>query len=365
LLLIAHAPPFRRNNFGVLRILLALQVIVAHSPEVIDGNRSRELLTRVFGTLSLGEAAVDGFFLVSGYLITKSFVERPEALPYIIRRLARIVPGYLVSFWLCLLVLAPVAGADRRTFSLHGILHAIRSNLELREPDAAGIFHGLPIPALNGSMWTISYEFRCYLLVLVLAAIAALARLPVAKLRWAVLALTLAGLAVNAAGLVPWRTGPLTDITGMLIYDVRFFSVFGAGAAYYLFRDRIRYRDTWALAAGVVLAAAMFSNWTAEPAISLLGGYVIFWFALEAPALKLGAWAARNDLSYGIYLYAWPIQILLLWYWRSIGPWTMSLLTAAGASATGYVSWHAIEQPILDWAHRRTARVERPGTSDS
>lgn len=351
----AYAPQFRRNNFGVLRILLALQVILGHSPEIIDGNRSRELLNRVFGTLSFGEVAVDGFFLVSGYLITKSFVERPEALPYFIRRLARIVPGYLVSFWLCLLVVAPLAGADRRTYSLHGILHAIRANLELREPDAAGIFRGLPIPALNGSMWTISYEFRCYLLVLAVAAIAALVRLPVARLRWAVLALTLTGLAVNAAGLVPWRTGPLTDMTGMLVFNVRFFSVFGAGAVYYLFQDRIRFRGMWALAAGAVLVAAMFSKWTAEPAMSILGGYVIFWFALQSPALKLGSWAARNDLSYGIYLYAWPIQILLLWYWRSIGPWTMSLLAVLGASAAGYMSWHAIEQPILDWAHRKTA----------
>jgi peptidoglycan/LPS O-acetylase OafA/YrhL len=72
------------NHFNLVRLVLSLLVIFSHSFELIDGNRTREPLTMLFGTNSFGEFAVDCFFIVSGFLITKSWVDNPRLKPFLV-----------------------------------------------------------------------------------------------------------------------------------------------------------------------------------------------------------------------------------------------------------------------------------------
>jgi len=158
------------NNMGLLRVVLALLVIVSHSFELIGG-RSSELLVRMFGTMTFGEVAVDGFFLLSGYLIAKSYVHSRSVGSYLRRRVLRIYPGYVVSYCLCLLIVAPLSGATPITLSLLELVKRLVRLMLLEPPAIDGAFTGLLVPQLNVSMWTISYEFRCYLLVVVVGLI--------------------------------------------------------------------------------------------------------------------------------------------------------------------------------------------------
>jgi peptidoglycan/LPS O-acetylase OafA/YrhL len=86
-------PRDKNNNFNALRFWFASLVILSHAPELQDGDRRHELLTQIFGTISFGEMAVQSFLLISGYLIVKSWQERPQVAVFLTHRILRIYPG--------------------------------------------------------------------------------------------------------------------------------------------------------------------------------------------------------------------------------------------------------------------------------
>ncbi|MDB5685422.1 MAG: acyltransferase 3, partial [Rhizorhabdus sp.] len=88
------------NNIGFLRLMLAGAVIVSHSPGTIDGNGSREPLRMLFDNISLGDVAVDGFFMLSGYLIVQSMMTTPRLIDYLAKRVLRIYPAFILAYLL-------------------------------------------------------------------------------------------------------------------------------------------------------------------------------------------------------------------------------------------------------------------------
>jgi peptidoglycan/LPS O-acetylase OafA/YrhL len=334
----------RANNFGSLRLLFAGLVILAHAPELVDGNRSRELLTQVFGTLSFGEVAVDGFFLVSGYLITASYRDKRSFAAYVMRRVLRIYPAFVVASLLCIAVVAPLAGGNLAAASPLETL--LRLSLLLM-PVVPGAFAELPYPLLNGAMWTIPCEFGCYLLLGLVGTARALRR------RGRYLAL-LAGLGALLA--LRWLYLPVGhpgDALGALSEMIRLTFMFSCGGAFRLFADRIAYTRRGAGLAALLLLPLMFIPPLAEPAFAILGGYLIFWFAFAVRPNALSRATAQVDPSYGLYLYAWPVQNLLVARMPGSSPWTVALLTLAAAIPLGLLSWYLIERPMLQY---------RPGT---
>lgn len=344
----AKAVASRANNFGTLRLLFAALVILAHAPELVDGDRSRELLTRVFGTVSFGEVAVDGFFLVSGYLITASYRAKSSFTDYLMRRVRRIYPGFVVASLLCIAVVAPLAGGDLAAVSLPETLARLAL---LLMPVVPGAFADLPYPLLDGSMWTIPCEFGCYLLLGLVGTARALRR------RGRYLAM-LAGLSLLLV--LRWLYLPIGhpgDGLGSLSEMIRLSFVFACGGAFQLFADRIVYTGRGAACAALLLLPLLFSPPLAEPAFALFGGYLIFWFAFAVRPLALSRATAQVDPSYGLYLYAWPIQNLLIARMPGLSPWAGAALTLAAALPLGILSWYLVERPML----RRQGSAGRPG----
>ncbi len=338
----------RRNNFAAVRLALASLVILSHAPELVDGNRSRELLTRLFGTLSFGEVAVDGFFLVSGYLVLASHLRTPSLADYLAKRVLRIVPGFTVAFLLSTYLVGALAGGEPGAIPLWRVMRGL---LLLDQPRVPGAFAELHYPFVNGAMWTIPHEFRCYLLVPVLGALGVLA----GRGRYAALlaALALAYALRRDLAALPGLRG--LDLPSLL----RFALLFACGGAFRLWGERIRYTGRGAALAAAVLVPAMFSRSLAEPAFAVCGGYLILWFALAVRPLRPRAPADRPDPSYGLYLYAWPVQCLLVLYVPGLSPWAGAALTWLVALGLGLLSWRLVEAPALAQAPRLAALLAR------
>ncbi|TAL37329.1 acyltransferase family protein [Phenylobacterium sp.] len=345
----------RENGFGALRLLFASLVIASHTPQMFDGDYSREPLKALFGTISLGELAVDGFFLISGYLITASFMSDPKS--YLPKRVLRIYPAFVFCFLACVLVVAPLGGVDLRALSMGEWVKLGGQMLLLKTPDSLGVFPGLAIPALNGSMWTISYEFRCYLLAALLGVLGFYRR------RGLYLALTMMLLAANfafltpAGGVLEQLARPFNALLGQPQEAIRLTSVFMCGACLKLFP--IDYQGRFAALAAVALIPALFVPVLAGVALSTLGAYVLFWVAFKVTWKPLRTINAKDDISYGLYLYAWPVGNLLLFYWRDLNLVAHGLLTLAVSVLLGFLSWHLLEKHFMK-LKRYFERRERP-----
>ena len=339
----------RDNNFGLLRLVFASMVIVSHSPALLDGDRSREFLARIFGTLTGGDVAVDGFFLISGYLITKSFIDTPSVGFYMKRRIARIVPGYAVAFLISALCVGPFVGGES-ALTLSGIGRLLTQMATLLPPKVIGVFPGLPYNALNSSLWTIRFEFECYLAVAALGVLGLLRPQFWRAIAWVAAVL----LVLSVAGSVEGGHLVHEPLLPSLAKDTRFFMIFAVGAVYYLFRDRIKFSAMGAVAAALLLSATMFSWHLSEAGVTVFGGYLIFWFAFAVPPLNLGRFTRTDDISYGVYLYGFPVQQLIIWNFRTIDPWLLSLLALSIAGILGYASWMLVEKPALRLARGRS-----------
>ena len=337
----------RNNNFGTLRLLFAALVIVSHTQGMLDGNPDRDLLFLLFGTLPFGEVAVDGFFLISGFLITKSMIERTSLLSFAARRVARIVPGFMVVFWLCVLALAPFFTTEP-VFTPQVLADNVLLSLRLSIPTVPGAFSTAHFPMLNGSLWTIAWEFLCYMGVAALGVVGLLQ----ARFRW----LLAAGVVVALAIRIAWKLDTHGWHEGDFVNAVRFASMFGTGMLFHLFRDKVRYTTLGAGAAGVALFGLMFFEPLAETALTIFGGYLIFWFAFAVkqwPTSRL-----KDDISYGLYLYGFPVGQVLIWFWPHGNPWLIGLATFAGAIPLGFLSWTLIERPAMKLTERWLANLK-------
>jgi peptidoglycan/LPS O-acetylase OafA/YrhL len=329
------------NNFNFIRLVLTILVLLAHAPELIDGDRHREILTNIFHTLSFGELAVNGFFLLSGYLILQSWQRKPQFASFLKKRILRIYPGFIVASLVSIFIVTPLAIHPIDFWQPVDLYAHLQRLVFLDTPNVPdNVFQGNPYPKVNSSMWTIVHEFRCYLLVAILGVIGGLNR----ATGWLVMSGVVffvhnLPLAICFPQLSVEFAHHLSDL-------IRLLTFFCAGGCFYLLRDRIRYTKKYALLALGMAIFSLFSERLLHLILPTLGGYGFFWFAfLKIPSLKW--FHTASDISYGIYLYGWPTEKLLIWYFPALSPWAVFICAVGITAVCGFSSWHLVEKPCL------------------
>lgn len=336
----------RANGLNAVRLGLASAVIVHHSFELsgrhVQWEPAREALHSI---------PVDGFFAISGFLIVSSWARRPHWWPYLRARALRIFPGLYACLLVTAFVLAPLGlllGGDglpsgyapaAAAYVVDGL------NLRFDSYGIAGTPTGVPVPgAWNGSLWTLFWEFLCYLGVL------AAGLLGVLRWRWSISAVFVAA----TAGQVLVNAGVLDGFWPT--YGARFGLMFAAGALVWQMQDRLPVGRWWV--AGAVLAVALAL--VVLPDYRALAAFPLAYLVLRAGAgLRAPRWRMRNDLSYGVYIYGFPVQqVLALAGGARWGLPVYMVLSLAGTLPLAAASWWWVEKPAL----RLKMRGRRPVT---
>lgn len=337
----------KSNNFGFLRLFFASLVILSHSPELIDGNSNREFLDSIFGTITLGAMAVTGFFLISGYLITASLQNSRSISSFLIKRILRIYPGFIVASLVSIFLFAPLSGGWSliQNFSFNDWLKIPVKMLILTQPWVEGAFVSLKNPVLNASMWTIKYEFLCYLSILVLV-LTNFKKQLVLSTFLLTLTIYLCTVFFSYDLVIP---KPL-DLS--LYFYSKFFLAFNVGSIYYIYRNKISWSRNVNFIAFLLLVLSLLYEPIAHIGLVFFGSYIMFNFALNYKTTHLSKIGNKTDISYGVYLYAFPFQNLTIQYIPDISPNLLSIYTLIYAFIVGYISWIFIEKPFMNFKEK-------------
>ena len=333
------------NNFDALRLLAALGVWLSHGMFLYDGQSPSFLA----GTQSIGSACVLVFFCISGYVIQQSLQRNHDVRFFFSRRVARILPG----LWAAAAFSVFVVGWLATTLDSAAYWHNSQVwTTFINYASARALAHELPgvfthnhfAYSVNGALWTIKYELLLYVLLYVFA------RATHRHAGWAMAALllALACLLLGRAWQVQIGWWGLQDL---LVFGFAFFM--GAGLNL-LQAHRCR---------GSTLLALALLAWLATYGVAAIGAKTLLFvvavalgtlaLALRTPALRL-----RNDLSYGVYVYAFPIQqgvtqMAMQQQWPKLVCLGVSLLLVL---LVAWLSWRYLEQPALRKVQRYSQR---------
>ncbi len=332
------------NNFNLLRVLAAFAVLYSHSYALTDGKGAGEPFRVLLG-MSLGGIAVDIFFVISGFLVCGSLLRRQSAGDFLKGRFYRVFPALLVMVTLTVLVLGPLLTrlSLAEYFSAKEVLKYFYKNATLLGGvtyKLPGVFENNPYPlAVNGSLWTLPEELRMYGYLLALWLLLGLLRerrLP--AFRGAVLA-------VCAVALIMRLLEIARD--GQEEATLRLLSMFFAGAAFQVAARRVPldWRIFLVMLGGLIAAAAVDSRIFAALFV-LVVPYMVLFLAY-APGGAIRGYNRIGDYSYGLYLYAFPIQQALAALLPGIGLWSMVVLATLATMLCAVMSWHLVEKPAL------------------
>lgn len=341
----------RNNALNLFRLGLAAEVMLWHSFPTTGRMPPAAILQILF---SVG---VDGFFALSGFLITRSWLTHPRARTYLTARALRILPGFYVCLIFVAFVFAPLFAAIHGRSPWKILASAEPFEFVLKnsgviyvERYVGGTPFGVPDvgSGWNASLWSLIWELLCYLIVAVLGVVGLATR------RWVSPVILVLG--VVGALLLPPLTYPGVWTIPQL--TMRTTIMFAAGAFMYQWRDVIPAR--WSLVAVsvvIVLAAGLLPDYRVVAALPLAYAVIVSGSLIQNKRLNL-----RTDLSYGLYIYAFPTQQMLAsTALVALSPLVFFVFSMVATIPLAAMSWFVVEKRAMALKSRFEAREDSRG----
>lgn len=332
------------NNFNLIRFIAATLVLYSHSFPLTATGGGYEPLFKLVG-MSWGSVAVDAFFVTSGFLIASSFFERKSFLAFIWARILRIYPALILAVLFCALIV----GAMFTTYGLssylsdpqtHGYILKNSYLLSGVKFSLPGVFADNPYKnAVNGSLWTLPYEIKMYALLALIGSVVVYVQKYLGKplLKVFFLVMTVIVILLN---IVYHFQNNTTE------HSVRFFAAFFAGASFYLYREHVFLSSKAFLMFGALLLFSSIQQDLFFVVYSLSLPYLLLYLAY-VPSGMVRGFNKMGDYSYGIYIYAFPVQQSVAAMMPHISVQAMAVTSFVITFLLAFGSWHGVEKKCL------------------
>lgn len=336
----------RVNNFDFLRFIAASLVIISHS-SALTGHGTEPFAWLTRGQETFGGLAVGVFFVISGYLICASYVKTQNIFKYFYARILRIFPALIVV----LLIATYLVGSWATSLPLKDYLHNPATFDYLKSVYLYPMRFSLPEvvfssgkfgTAVNGSLWTLSFEFTCYIMVAILGLLKLLRK-------EIVLGLFIGALLVHQFqnNIFPNAdTGTFFPYINQAQF-IKLVTQFLSGMIFYLYKDNIVYSYKYFIIGSFAFIFSCYYGVGYQFLFPTIGAYLIFYLAY-CPKIQLQNFSKYGDFSYGIYIYGFMIQQVVIKIFGGNMSNTLNwIISLPIAIVCGVLSWHLVEKRFL------------------
>ena len=346
----------RENSFDLLRLFAAFCVYFSHQMAFLG---YEEPALGPLG-ISLASTGLYIFFALSGYLVFKSLARSADPRQYFLARGLRIYPGAVANVIFCLVLGACITSLPASTYlttlqTWNYVFHNASIFVTPTQMELPGVLASARWPVVNGSIWTIKYELLCYVLLFVTYRLAARTRYAMST------AMDLC--AAVAVCLYVWYISTPPNPPSEIFFTrynwfnlSRFFMTFLFGA---LVAASEPHGDKTRLAFLSIPAALIVFG--PSPEFARCGIILLLtYFVIEIGKTRLlysVSYRRLGDLSYGYFLYAYPIQnVVNTALWNGHNFWMLTFLTSALTFACAYLSWRFVEKPCLSFKRQASPK---------
>ena len=313
-----------KNNFDLLRLIFAVFVVITHS-YILSGNPN-DFFWQMTKQTTLSYIGVAGFFVISGYLIFKSFERSKNISDFFEKRIRRIFPGLIIAQLVTLIAISILIKEEIFfLFQKETILYFVKGcTIFLQKFRISGLFeNNLHPQVINGSLWTIPFEFFLYIFMAVFFTIFKFKDRNILQ------------------GILPESLN--YNLKNLAHFGVFFFS----GVLFAKYQIINLKNSKVILITSLLLSFILFFSKSWElfhqiliPFLIISAG-ILHWEPGEKFIKKIG------DCSYGIYIYSFPLQQILMNLFPSLDQKKLISISLPISILLGFLSWRFVEKKFL------------------